>query len=198
MEVTTAGALSFVRAQIEAGVDGIIGGNDWCFKSGPMFSPANFRTYFVPHLHRIVELCHSYGVPYIKHLDGNTTKLLDMLINEVGIDAHHPIEPDAGMDIYSLKKQYGDRITLIGNLDCGELLSCGTPQQVIERALTLLRGVSAGGGYIFSSSNSIHDGVKLENLYAMLDTVKDYGRYAVLNGQSNSDGYSSYEPSWVK
>jgi uroporphyrinogen-III decarboxylase len=179
MEVTTAGALSFVRAQLEAGVDGIIGGNDWCFKSGPMFSPASFRKFFVPHMRKIVELCHSYDVPYIKHLDGNTTKLLDLLVNEVGIDAHHPFEPSAGMDIYALKKQYGERITLIGNLDCGELLSNGSPDQVVKQAQALVRGNASGGGYIFSSSNSIHDGVKLENLYAMLDTVKSCGRYPI-------------------
>ena len=41
----------------------------------------------------------------------------------------------------------------------------------------LIDGLAPGGGYIFSSSNSIHDGVKLENLYAMLDTVKSYGKY---------------------
>ena len=177
MEVTTAGALSFVRAQIEAGVDGIIGGNDWCFKTGPIFSPGNFRTFFVPHLRKIVELCHAYGVPYIKHLDGNTNRLLDSLVYEVGIDAHHPIEPSAGMDIFALKKQYGDRITLMGNLDCGDLLTNGTPDQVATHSKTLIDGLAPGGGYIFSSSNSIHDGVKLENLYAMLDTVKSYGRY---------------------
>jgi hypothetical protein len=179
MEVTTAGALSFVRAQLEAGVDGIIGGNDWCFKSGPMFSPASFRKFFVPHLRKIVELCHFFGVPYIKHLDGNTNRLLDLLVNEVGIDAHHPIEPSAGMDIYALKKQYGNQITLMGNLDCGELLSNGSPEQVARQAQDLIRGLAAGGGYIFSSSNSIHDGVKLENLYAMLETVKSYGRYPI-------------------
>jgi hypothetical protein len=179
MEVTTTGALSFIRAQLEAGVDGIIGGNDWCFKSGPMFSPANFRKYFVPHMRKIVDLCHSFGVPYIKHLDGNTTKLLNILVDEIGIDAHHPLEPSAGMDIYALKKQYGDRITLIGNLDCGELLSNGTPDQVITQTQSLLRSVAPGGGYIFSSSNSIHDNVKLENLYAMLDTVKSFGTYPI-------------------
>jgi hypothetical protein len=179
MEVTTAGALSFVHAQLEAGVDGIIGGNDWCFKSGPMFSPDNFRKFFVPHMRKIVELCHSYGVPYIKHLDGNVTKLLDILFKEVGIDALHPLEPSAGMDIYALKKIYGDQITFIGNLDCGELLTNGTPDQVVEQAQNLIRNVAPGGGYIFSSSNSIHDGVKLENLYAMLNTVKSFGRYPI-------------------
>jgi hypothetical protein len=179
MEVTTAGALSFVRLQLEAGVDGIIGGNDWCFKSGPMFSPASFHKFFVPYLRQIVELCHRYGVPYIKHLDGNTTKLLDMLVYDVGIDGHHPIESSSGMNIYALKQQYGDQITLMGNLDCGELLSNGTIDEVVEQARSLINGIAPGGGYIFSSSNSIHDGVKLENLYAMLDTVKSYGRYPI-------------------
>ncbi|RPI84691.1 MAG: hypothetical protein EHM41_12740 [Chloroflexi bacterium] len=179
MDVTTEGGLTFVKAQLEAGVDGIIGGNDWCFKSGPMFSPAYFRRFFVPYLKKIVDLCHEYGVPYIKHLDGNTTKLLPALVNEVGIDGHHPIEPDAGMDIAELKHQYGSKITLLGNLDCGDLLVNGTVKEVEAQTRKILRSVSPGGGHIFSSSNSIHDGVRLENLYKMLETVKTYGTYPI-------------------
>jgi len=179
MEVTTEGALAFVNAQIDAGVDGILGGNDWCFKTGPMFSLADFRTFFVPHLRRIVDACHARGLPYIKHLDGNTTVLLDSLVNEVGIDGYHAIEPEAGMDIFALKQTYGDRITLLGNLDCGELLSNGTPEQVAQRVREILREVSPGGGHVFGSSNSIHDAVKLENLYAMLDTAHKFGVYPI-------------------
>jgi len=179
MEVTTAGALSFVKTQIEAGVDGIIGGNDWCFKSGPMFSPREFRRFFVPYLRQIAEMCHQNGIPYIKHLDGNTKKLLDILVDEVGIDGHHPFEPSAGMDLVDAKKQYGDRLTLMGNLECGWLLSEGTPEQVRLAARVLLKHVAPGGGYIFSSSNSIHDGVRLENLYAMLETVQQEGVYPI-------------------
>jgi hypothetical protein len=179
MEITTEGALTFVRAQIEQGVDGILGGNDWCFKSGPMFSLKFFREFFVPHLRRIVEECHAHGVPYIKHLDGNTTLLLDSLVHEVGIDAYHAIEPPAGMDIVKLKQQYGSQITLMGNLDCGELLTNGTPRQIEEETRRIIRHVSPGGGHVFGSSNSIHDAVPLENLYAMLDSAHHYGRYPI-------------------
>jgi uroporphyrinogen-III decarboxylase len=179
MEITTDGALAFVNAQIDAGVDGILGGNDWCFKTGPMFSLADFRTFFVPHLHRIVDACHARGVPYIKHLDGNTSVLLDSLVNEVGIDGYHAIEPAAGMDIFALKQRYGRQITLLGNLDCGDLLSNGTPEQVAEQTRTILRQVSPGGGHVFGSSNSIHDAVRLENLYAMLDTAHTDGVYPI-------------------
>jgi hypothetical protein len=179
MEITTEGGLAFVRAQIQAGVDAILGGNDWCFKTGPMFSLADFRRFFVPHLKRIVDECHAHGVPYIKHLDGNTTTLLDSLVEEVGIDGYHAIEPAAGMDIVALKQQYGKRITLLGNLDCGDLLTRGTPEQVTEQARLILCQVSPGGGHVFGSSNSIHDAVRLENLLAMLDAAHEYGRYPI-------------------
>jgi hypothetical protein len=179
MEITTDGALAFVNAQIDAGVDGILGGNDWCFKTGPMFSLSDFRTFFVPHLRRIVDACHARGLPYIKHLDGNTSLLLDSLVDEVGIDGYHGIEPDAGMDIFALKRKYGDRIALLGNLDCGELLSNGTPEQVAQQTREILSQVSPGGGHVFGSSNSIHDSVRIENLFAMLDAAHTYGVYPI-------------------
>lgn len=179
MEATTEGAITFIKAQIDAGVDGILGGNDWCFKTGPMFSPEYFSRFFVPHLKRIASFCHEKGVPYIKHLDGNTTSLLPALINDVGIDAYHGIEPPAGMNIVELKKQYGKQITLMGNLDCGSLLSNGTPEEVESEAKRIIQAVSPGGGHIFGSSNSIHDGVRLENLYAMLNSVETYGVYPI-------------------
>ncbi|OGO09997.1 MAG: hypothetical protein A2Y93_15780 [Chloroflexi bacterium RBG_13_68_17] len=179
MEVTTEGALVFINAQLDAGVDGILGGNDWCFKTGPMFSLADFRTFIVPHLRRIAEACHARGVPYIKHLDGNTNALLESLVDEVGIDGYHAIEPAAGMDIVALKQQYGSRISLLGNLDCGELLTNGTPEQVAAQTKAILRDVSPGGGHVFGSSNSIHDAVRLENLFAMLETAHTDGVYPI-------------------
>jgi uroporphyrinogen-III decarboxylase len=179
MEITTEGAISFVKAQIKAGVDGILGGNDWCFNSGPMFSLKDFQTFFVPYLRRIVDVCHHNRVPYIKHLDGNTTILLKSLVEEVGIDGYHSIEPAAGMDIKSLKQEYGDKITLMGNLDCGELLTNGSPDEVAEQTRWIIRNISPGGGHVFGSSNSIHDAVSLENLHAMLQTAYEYGQYPI-------------------
>ena len=144
MEVTTEGALAFINAQIDAGVDGILGGNDWCFKTGPMFSLADFRTFFVPYLRRIVEACHARGLPYIKHLDGNTTALLPSLVNEVGIDGYHAIEPAAGMDIFALKRQYGRQISAVWAIWIVASSSPnGTPVQVAEQTREILRRVSA-------------------------------------------------------
>jgi hypothetical protein len=179
MQVTHKGALAMVKAELDLGVDGLIGGNDWCFKTGPMFSPRHFRRFFVPYLRQIANLCHDRSVIYIKHLDGNTLPLLVDLINGVNIDGYHPVEGAAGMDIIELKRQYGDRITLLGNLDCGELLANGSVEQITAEVIRIIQNVSPGGGHVFSSSNMIHQRIPLKNLYAMLDAVKKYGVYPV-------------------
>jgi hypothetical protein len=90
--------LLLTEAMLERGVDGIWGGVDWASNHGPMFSPRHFRQFVFPRLRQITDLCHHYGVPYIKHTDGNVNSLLDDLV-AAGVDAFHAIEPRAGMDI---------------------------------------------------------------------------------------------------
>jgi len=179
MAATTEGMMTILRAQLELGVDGILGAEDWCFGGGPLVSPDMFRRFMAPHLRRIVEECHRYGVLYLKHLDGNTTVLLDILVHEVGIDGLHSIEPPAGMDIASVKQKYGDRITLLGNIDCAHLLSFGTSEQVIEAVKEILRVASPGGGHVFASSNSIHSGVSPRTFRTMVNAVRELGTYPI-------------------
>jgi len=179
MAATTEGVLTILRAELDLGVDGILGAEDWCFGKGPLVSPAMFRRFMAPHLKRIVEECHRRGVPFIKHLDGNTTPHLDILVDEVGIDGLHSIEPPAGMDIGWVKRRYGDRITLLGNIDCAHLLTFGTPAEVTAAVKDILRTASPGGGHVFASSNSIHSGVRPEIFRAMVDAVRTWGTYPI-------------------
>ena len=118
------------------------------------------------------------GALCIKHSDGNLMKILDMII-ETGIDGINPIDPIAGMNIQKIKKMYGNRVCIIGNIDCGDLLTNGTPEQVIKAVKMCIKTASPGGGHILSSSNSIHSGVKPENFLAMVEAAKKYGKYPV-------------------
>lgn len=178
-QTTTEGLLPILEAQLDMGVDGIGAANDWCFKGGPMMSPRMFRRFLVPHLKTLADETHKRGKPFVKHLDGNTEKLLPILVDEVGIDAYHAIEPPAGMDIGKLKKQYGRRISLWGNVDCGDLLTNGTPAQVRENVKEIIRVAAPGGGFVLASSNAIHNAVPMENLQAMLQAARDYGTYPI-------------------
>ena len=177
--VTTAGVLPIIEAQIALGVDGILGATDWCFKTGPLMSPSMIRQFIVPHLKAMADLAHKHGLPFVQHLDGNTSQVLSLLIEEVGIDGYHAIEPTAGMDIGMLKRRYGKKITLMGNVDCGALLTQGTPTMVRQATQRLIRELAPGGGFVLSSSNAIHDGVPMENLQAMLETAREYGSYPI-------------------
>ena len=99
------------------------------------------------------------------------------MIVDSGFDCLDPIDPIAGMDLQKVKTDYGDRITLKGNVDCSATLSFKTEKETIEETKKCLEIAMPGGGYILSSINSIHSAVKPENYTAMLDTLKKFGKY---------------------
>ncbi|MGW8250995.1 MAG: uroporphyrinogen decarboxylase family protein [Anaerolineales bacterium] len=120
---------------------------------------------------------YSAGRPLIFHSDG----LLDQVLPDIiaaGVDALHPIEPKC-MDIAAVKKAYGDRLALVGNLDLGYTLTRGTPQEVRDEVRYLIQNVAPGGGYLLGSANSVTNYVPLENYQAMLEAALDYGKYPI-------------------
>jgi uroporphyrinogen decarboxylase len=170
--------LMLTEALLERGVDGMWGGVDWASNRGPVFSPRHFRQFVFPRLEQIAGLCHRFGAPYIKHTDGNVNSLLGDLV-AAGVDAFHAIEPRANMDIVQLKRDYGHRLVLIGNVDCSSVLVDGPEGAVRAQTEEIIRAVAPGGGFILSSSNSVHPGVKPEYYLAMLDTARQVGVYPI-------------------
>lgn len=180
-----------VERAIDEGADVILTGDDYAWKAGPMMSPALFREFVLPYLHEIVDVARSRGVPFIKHTDGNVWSILDMIV-DAGIDALHPIEPMAGMDIGQVKEKHGDRIALVGNVDCTDLLPRGTEEDVVEAVKETIAKAGVGGGYILSSSNSIHHSVKPQNYRAMVRAARDHGQYPLDAQMVEEYGRESY------
>jgi uroporphyrinogen decarboxylase len=153
-------------------------GDDYAGNRGPFMSPQHFRELFYPGLRRVMGGFKELGLYVIKHTDGNLWPIMDMIIDS-GIDCLDPIDPQGGMDLAEVKKKYGDRLALKGNVDCAQLMTFGTPDEVIAATKDALRKGAPGGGFILSSSNSIHSAVKPENYLAMLQTLEEYGRYPI-------------------
>ena len=168
--------IRLMRRAIELGADAIVAGDDYAGREAPLMSPAHFREFILPCLKRSIDAAHDAGAPYIKHTDGNIWSLMDMMV-DAGIDAIDPLEPIAGMDIGEAKDRYGNRVALIGNVDCTELLPHGTTGDVEEAVKETLAKAAPGGGYIMASSNSIHPAVKPENYRAMMDAGRKWGGY---------------------
>jgi uroporphyrinogen decarboxylase len=152
-------------------------GDDIAYDKALLTSPAVFRRYALPYYRRIGETCRRYGKPLIYHSDGNVSAVLDDLIDVAGISALHPLEPKA-MDIREIKRVYGQRVALVGNVDV-DLLSRGTPEEVRAETRRLLAEIAPGGGYLLGSSNSVPYYASLANYRAMLETLQEFGDYPV-------------------
>ncbi len=179
LELEAEGWYSVLKAELETGVvDGIFGSMDWCYKGGCLVSPKHFKDLFAPGLKKIVDLVHENGLKYIKHCDGNVLDILDTMIDYCGIDAYHPIEPTAGMDIAYLKKKYGDRIILCGNIDCGEMVNW-SQEKIRSEVKRIIKVASPGGGHLLSTSNAMHSGIPVENVRAYVEAAHEYGNYPI-------------------
>jgi uroporphyrinogen decarboxylase len=168
--------IAVARNAVRAGADVIQLGDDYAGTHGPFVSPRVFKEFMQPRLRKMVEAIHEEGAKVIKHSDGNLWPILEMLV-DTGIDGLHPIEPLAGMDIGEVKCRYGDRICVLGNIDCSYLLPHGTTAEVEAAVRECIHKASFGGGHVICSSNSIHSSVKPENYLAMIKAAKKYGRY---------------------
>jgi len=155
------------------GFDLYISTDDMAFKSAPYFSPRVFRELVLPRYWRVRE---KITLPWVVHSDGNLTLFLDDLV-ELGIAGLHPLEKGA-MDIRAVKRDYGDRICLLGNVDLN-LLGMATPDEVEREVRELIRDVGPGGGYIVTSGNSLAGYLRPENVVALAEAAQRYGRYPI-------------------
>ncbi|TKJ44797.1 hypothetical protein CEE35_06520 [Candidatus Aerophobetes bacterium Ae_b3b] len=143
--------------------------DDIAYNSGPMFSPSVFREIFLPQMKKVAN---GIRIPWVYHSDGNLTPLLDDLLT-LEMNGLHPIQPDV-MDIVELKKDYGNKICLLGNIDVG-LLAKGIPEEVEKEVKEKIETLAADGGYILTSGNSIPSYCKPENVIAVIRAVHKYG-----------------------
>jgi len=159
---------------IEAGAEVVLMCSDYCFNDGPFLSPRMFAKFVTPFLAKQVAGIHAAGGYAVKHTDGNITPILDQLVG-TGIDALHSLDPLGGMDIREVKRLIGDRICFIGNVNM-PFIQRGTPEQIEESCLYCLEhGGVEQGGYMYSTSNCIFEGVPLDNYELMLELRERYG-----------------------
>jgi uroporphyrinogen decarboxylase len=164
------------RIERHGGLDGFALCSDYCFNTGPFLRPAHFAEFVTPYLARLTAGYRDLGFYTIKHTDGNIMPILDQLI-QTRPHALHSLDPQGGVDIAEVKRICGDEICLIGNVNCG-LMDTGTEAEVIASARYALEHGMPGGRYIFSTSNCVYTGMRLERYELILDVWREEGNYA--------------------
>jgi uroporphyrinogen decarboxylase len=155
----------------QLGFDIFVSTDDMAFKSAPYFSPQVFRDLVLPWYQRISQ---KITLPWIVHSDGNILPFLPDLMS-VGISGLHPNEKGA-MDIREVKRNYGRKVCLLGNVDLN-ILGNGTPDEVEREVKELIRDIGPGGGYMVTSGNSLAGYLIPENVIALSRAVQKYGSY---------------------
>jgi hypothetical protein len=79
------------------------------------------------------------------------------------------------MDMAQAKATVGRNNCICGNLPISTMVT-GTAAEVKEGCRKLIENCAPGGGYILSAAASMDQG-KIENLHAMMDAAKEYGKY---------------------
>lgn len=180
---------ALARAEVYAqhgGLDGFALCADYCFNTGPFLGPARFAEFVTPYLRQLVQGYRALGFYVIKHTDGNIMPILDDLVS-ANPHALHSLDPQGGVDLAEVKRRVGDRVCLIGNVNCG-LLDTGTVEEIEADVGRALHQGMPGGGYIFSTSNCIYTGMPLASYETMLAVWRREGVYPPATARAGSSG----------
>ena len=143
-------------------------------------TPAIFRQLALPAVKRAIELASAHGFPTHIHSCGPERELVRIMAEETELTVIDPLEipPMGDCDLAELKRSFGHKLTLKGNLHTTEVLLRGRPEDVVAASRRAIDDAAAGGRFILSTGDQCGRDTPDENLRAMIDTARTYGRYA--------------------
>jgi hypothetical protein len=168
-------AIAYGECAIDEGADAIQLCVDYGSKCGPWLSPQMFRRFVKPALVRHVNAFKRKGAFVVLHSDGNIAPLLPDIV-DAGVDAYQGIDVMAGMSLAEVKRRYGDRICLVGNVD-PRVIEFGAPEDVEREVDRCLR---EGGreGYVLSASANVSVCTNARNFIHMVEYAKRKGVFS--------------------
>ncbi len=162
----TEAAGAFIRLMAETGADMVSNGDS---PAGPdLVSPAMYAEFARPYEQRLVDEAHALGQPYALHICGNTTRILERMV-DTGADA---LELDYKTDVRAARDLMRGRAVFIGNIDPSSVLAWGTPGLVEARTRELLEVFSGIPGFILNAGCAIPAETPPANLRAMIAAAR--------------------------
>lgn len=151
-------------------------GDDLGTQQSTLISPRMYRKYIKPAEQQWYDLIHEKAphAALFRHTDGAIFDVIPDLI-EVGVNVLNPVQTSSkGMAASRLKQTYGPQITFHGAV---EGLEGNVPvDRVVAEVKERIDVLAPGGGYVLASCNHMID-VAPENIIAMFETAREYGRY---------------------
>lgn len=159
------------RHFVELGVDGGHTGDDFGQQKGLIISPAMWRRFIKPRLAKVWSVYKDAGLYVTHHSCGDVREILDDMI-EIGLNVLNPVQPQA-MPIEGLAKRYGKQLAFYGGISTQHTLPFGTTEDVRAEVANAIATLGATGGYIVSPSHEMTSDIPMENVDAMLNTIRE-------------------------
>jgi len=155
-------AIEFARAQVNAGADTIGIGDAICSQ----VSREVYEEQVLPREQRLVAAIKEMGAFARLHICGNITHLLDGIAT-LGIDV---LDVDHMVDMALVRKKFGSRVALAGNVDPVAGILRGTPAGIRARVRRDYELV--GNPFLVNAGCEIPPGTPEENLRALCEPVQ--------------------------
>lgn len=152
-----------------------------CGGSGTLIfqTPAFVKDHVLPGLKMVTRRAKEVGIPTHIHSCGPERELVEMVVRETDLTVIDPLEipPMGNCNLSEIKKAYGRKIVLKGNLHTTSVMLLGSVDDVIRASRDAIDAAKAGGKFILSTGDQCGRDTPLENIQAMVETARTYGRY---------------------
>ena len=147
-------------------------------------TPEIVRELALPCLREITRICSEADIPSQIHCCGPERELIRMCVEETALNSINPLEipPMGDCDLAEIKRSFGGKVGLMGNLHTTEVMLRGSVKDVRRESLKAIRAAGEGGGFILSSGDQCGRDTPDTNICAMVDVVNEFGRYPLNMG----------------
>lgn len=135
---------------------------------GTCISRTHYQEFCVPYNTRFNRMIKEQGAGLIVHTCGNWNDRFDIASGEEA-DCLHVAEAD----LACLKKEYGGKISIMGQLPAVFTMMMKRPEEVYAEALESCLTAAAGGGFILSPDCGMPAATPDENVRAMVQAARD-------------------------
>lgn len=174
LEIVTEVLIAYVRAQMDAGVDGVM--LDTLFASQSGISRELWEEMEGPYARLVSNEIRSCNGMVTLHNCGHGP-YFDLQIRYLEPLAISFAQlPDDCSDAAELKRKYGDDIALIGYLPT-DAFCLEAPSSVMETARKQIRELAGGGGFVLAPGCEYPPNIDFVNARAMVRAAEIYGKY---------------------
>jgi uroporphyrinogen decarboxylase len=142
-------------------------------------SPELVRKFSLPTIKKLCHMAKQAGVLTMLHSCGKSMAFLEMLVNETELCCINPLEeaPMGDVNLAEVKKLYGDRICLMGNLPTTTVMLKGSIEDVELAAKKAIDDAGAGGGFLLSTGDQCGRDTPEANIFKLVEVARTYGKY---------------------